>query len=247
MKGMLPYLPVALLAVLWLLSMVYLSRSSRKKLEFMEERLAMLEDSLEKTKITLGEQSSRNTEEINHHVRQLKDDIKAALQSAFESVMKRVAENESAQKGRLDSLNAQVSVLQRKLQEEAAKQAVKAQAVPVQAATPASAAPEAPAAAAATATAASAGARPAAKPPEDSNSKARRLARLIVSDIALYNRKNVEQGVRDGNFYELLDHEVREARLLYERRIPEEIRKSTAYLDEAFAELILKTRKDLNL
>ena len=89
--------------------------------------------------------------------------------------------------------------------------------------------------------------KPPAAPADDAKAKARRLARLIVSDIALYYRKNVEQGVREGNFYEVLGHEVREARSLYERRVPEEIRNTTTYLDEAFAELILKTRRELDL
>ncbi|RQW86349.1 MAG: response regulator, partial [Geobacter sp.] len=37
----------------------------------------------------------------------------------------------------------------------------------------------------------------------DAHNKARRLARIIVTDIALYNQKKVEEGVRNGTFYEL--------------------------------------------
>lgn len=229
MTVMLPYLLISLLAVLFLLSIVFITRNFRKKLTFIEERLTTLENGLEKTKIAVGEQASRNTDEINHSASQLKEEIRSALQTSIESVVKKVAENDSAYKSRLDSLDTQFTALQRKLLEEPTKPVEKTQAAPATAAIPATPA------------------KPPAKPAEDVNSKARRFARLIVSDIALYNRKNVEQGVRDGNFYELLAHEVREARSLYERRVPEEIRNTTAYLDEAFAELILKTRRELNL
>ena len=228
MSVILPYLPISLLFVLFLLSVIFITRKFRKNSSLIEDRLNLLEDALEKTKIALGEQSSRNTEEINHSTGRLKEDLNAALQTSIQSVMSKVAENDSSYNGRLDSLHTQITALQRKLAEQPPKTVEKPQAASAQ-----------PSAQPST--------QPSVKPAEDLNSKARRLARLIVSEIALYSRKNVEQGVRDGNFYELLAHEVREARSLYERRVPEEIRNNTAYLDEAFAELILKTRKELNL
>ncbi len=231
MVNMLPYLLISLFFLLFLLSIIFITRKVRKNLTLIEERLDSLENDLQKTKLTLEEQSSRNTEEISHGNDLLKEEIRAALQASIESVMKKVTENDSASKRMLEALNSQITALQKKMQEEPAKAAERPHAAQT-----APSAPEKPVAKPA-----------AAKPPEDANSKARRLARLIVSEIALYNRKNVEQGVRDGNFYELLAHEVREARSLYERRTPEDIRNSTAYLDEAFAELILKTRKELNL
>ncbi|KAF0220623.1 MAG: response regulator [Geobacteraceae bacterium] len=77
--------------------------------------------------------------------------------------------------------------------------------------------------------------------------KARRLARIIVSDIALYNQATVEEGIRNGNFYRLLADDVHEGRALYERRVPEEIRSCTSYLKEAFEELISKKKRELSL
>ncbi len=77
--------------------------------------------------------------------------------------------------------------------------------------------------------------------------KARRFARLIVSDIALYNQESVEEGVRNGNFYELLEEDVLEGRALYEQRIPSDIRDRTSYLEEAFEELILKKKREMNM
>ena len=77
--------------------------------------------------------------------------------------------------------------------------------------------------------------------------KARRFARLIVSDIALYNQESVEEGVLNDTFYELLGEDVLEGRALYEQRIPQEIRHRTSYLEEAFEELILKKKREMNM
>lgn len=77
--------------------------------------------------------------------------------------------------------------------------------------------------------------------------KAKRLARIIVSDISLYSQAKVEQGVREGNFYELLADDIREGELLYRQRVPESVRLSTSYLTEAFDDLLAKKRAELNI
>ena len=77
--------------------------------------------------------------------------------------------------------------------------------------------------------------------------KARRLARLIVSDIALYNQEYVEEGVLNDTFYKLLEEDVRDGRSLYEGRIPVEVRNGTSYLDDAFEELIAQKKRELNI
>ena len=51
--------------------------------------------------------------------------------------------------------------------------------------------------------------------------KAHRLARNIVSDIALYNQDKVEEGVQAGTFFDLLAKEVNEGRKLFQQRFPE--------------------------
>jgi predicted Zn finger-like uncharacterized protein len=77
--------------------------------------------------------------------------------------------------------------------------------------------------------------------------KARRLARIIVSDISLYNQAKVEQGVRDGNFYNLLADDIREGENLYRQRVSEELREATSYLTDAFEDLIAKKRAELRI
>ena len=48
----------------------------------------------------------------------------------------------------------------------------------------------------------------------------RRYARIIISDIALYNQELVEQGMREGTFSELLKKEIEEGYRLYLVRVP---------------------------
>ena len=68
--------------------------------------------------------------------------------------------------------------------------------------------------------------------------KAQRLARIIVSDIALYNQEKVEAGVRDGNFYDVLQDEIAEGKRLYESRVSEDILGMGDFLSEAFENFI---------
>ena len=48
----------------------------------------------------------------------------------------------------------------------------------------------------------------------------RRYARIIISDIALYNQELVERGIREGTFSELLKKEIEEGYRLYLVRVP---------------------------
>ncbi len=82
---------------------------------------------------------------------------------------------------------------------------------------------------------------------DEAHFKAKRFARLIVSDIALYNEELVEEGVLNDSFYKLLEDDVREGRNLYEERIPEAVRKVSSYLEDAFEELISRKKREMNL
>jgi len=88
-------------------------------------------------------------------------------------------------------------------------------------------------------------------PPEpefpEARTKAIRLARIIVSDIALYNQAKVEEGVMNGTLYALLADDIAEGRALYIRRVSEEIRNNSSYLEDGFAELIAKKKMELGL
>lgn len=81
----------------------------------------------------------------------------------------------------------------------------------------------------------------------ESHLKARKLARSIASDIALYNQAKVEEGVKTGKFYELLADDIMEGRQLFDTRVSAEIRNDEPYLDDAFREIVSKVEKELGL
>ncbi|NKE72310.1 response regulator [Candidatus Manganitrophus noduliformans] len=71
---------------------------------------------------------------------------------------------------------------------------------------------------------------------------ARRLARIIVSDIVLYNKKKVEEGLRSNRFYELLKEEIEEGKKHYDSRVPPEVQKVRDFYKEAFEDFIRKKK-----
>jgi len=86
-------------------------------------------------------------------------------------------------------------------------------------------------------------------PPEEmkEHEKAKRLARIIVSDIKLYNQDAVLEGAKNGTFYELLEKDINDARKLYEQRVPENIRAKTNYLEDSFEKLIKEKKEEQGL
>ena len=76
---------------------------------------------------------------------------------------------------------------------------------------------------------------------------ARRFARIILSDIALYNQGAVEEGIRAGNFDEALAAELREGRELYNGRVSREIIESGDYFAEETAKFVEKKRQTMGL
>jgi hypothetical protein len=73
--------------------------------------------------------------------------------------------------------------------------------------------------------------------------KAKRFARIIVSDIALYNQEAVKEGIRAGNIHEVLRDDIAEGRTLYDSRVPQEIRATKDYLQEALDNFIASKKK----
>lgn len=82
---------------------------------------------------------------------------------------------------------------------------------------------------------------------EEATEKARRLARIIASDIALYNQELVEEGIRTGRFYELLAGEIEEGKRLFAVRVAPELRRQEDFLQTAFTALIDRRRRELQL
>lgn len=73
----------------------------------------------------------------------------------------------------------------------------------------------------------------------ENRDQARRLARAIVSDVALYNREKVEQGIRDDNIFEILDEALTEGREHFLTRVSPEIAASNIF-DIAVVDVLIK-------
>lgn len=75
--------------------------------------------------------------------------------------------------------------------------------------------------------------------------QARRLARLILSDIIIYNAEKVERGVRDDDFFDLLRAEIEDGREYYESRVPASVRESTDFFNETLHHFVQMKREEL--
>ncbi|SNB47762.1 hypothetical protein [Geobacter sp. DSM 9736] len=69
--------------------------------------------------------------------------------------------------------------------------------------------------------------------------QARRLARAIVSDVAIYNREKVEEGIRNDTIFEVLAAELEEGRQHFLSRVSPEISGTNIY-DLAVVDVLIK-------
>lgn len=69
---------------------------------------------------------------------------------------------------------------------------------------------------------------------------ARRIARAVVSDIALYNAKKVEEGIGNDTLFDLLGEEIEEGRSYYLSRVDPEIARNTNFFNFALVDLLVK-------
>ncbi|WP_129124495.1 MULTISPECIES: hypothetical protein [Geomonas] len=69
--------------------------------------------------------------------------------------------------------------------------------------------------------------------------QARRLARAIISDVALYNREKVEQGIKDDNIFELLQDQLNEGREHFQSRVTKDLAESNIF-DIAVVDVLIK-------
>lgn len=75
--------------------------------------------------------------------------------------------------------------------------------------------------------------------------EARRLARLILSDIVIYHPAKVEQGIRDNNFFEVLRDEIEEGRQYYDSRVPMRLRRDTEIYSETIHQFVQMKREEI--
>lgn len=73
--------------------------------------------------------------------------------------------------------------------------------------------------------------------------KARRLARVLASDIAIYNREKKEQGAREGNLVAVLGYEIKKSWEIYKERVGPEFANSTPYFRDALNDMLAEGKK----
>ena len=73
--------------------------------------------------------------------------------------------------------------------------------------------------------------------------RARRLARVLASDIAIYNREKRERGIKDGNLVAVLGYEIKKSWETYKDRVGVEFANSTPYFRDALNEIVAEGQK----
>ena len=68
--------------------------------------------------------------------------------------------------------------------------------------------------------------------------EARRLARLLVSEIKLYHEEQVEEGRRKRDVYERLKEDIDRSRQMYEERVEPRILKTTDYFYQELVRIL---------
>ncbi|HYM62521.1 MAG TPA: response regulator [Thermoanaerobaculia bacterium] len=75
---------------------------------------------------------------------------------------------------------------------------------------------------------------------------ARRLARLILSDIIIYHTEIVERGIREDNFFDLLKTEIEDGRAYFESRVPSHVRHGTSIYQDTLQQFVQMKREELD-
>jgi len=81
--------------------------------------------------------------------------------------------------------------------------------------------------------------------PEEELEEARSFARLLVSEIKLYNEDDVEEGRKEGNLYNRLKEQIDVSRDVYEGRVSEEIRSRNNYFDDELVRILARGDSDI--
>ncbi len=74
---------------------------------------------------------------------------------------------------------------------------------------------------------------------------ARRLARAIASDLALYNEDKIVLGLKNDTFFKEMEEEITEGRELYEARVSPTLRADTNYYERALIDIIIKPKSHI--
>jgi hypothetical protein len=74
--------------------------------------------------------------------------------------------------------------------------------------------------------------------------EARRFARLLVSEIKLYNESKVDQGRKNNDLYERLKEDIDRSRQMYDERIGDDVRKVSNYFYDELVRILADGRAE---
>lgn len=80
---------------------------------------------------------------------------------------------------------------------------------------------------------------------EKESEEARRLARLVLSDILIYHADKVEEGIRQGTFFSLLDREIADGRMYWESKVSPHVREGTNHFSDVLEQFVQMKREEL--
>ncbi len=79
---------------------------------------------------------------------------------------------------------------------------------------------------------------------DERREEARRFARLLISEIKLYNERAVLEGREGGNLYQRLKEDIDRSRQMYDERIPEDVRNSSDFFHEELVRILADGRPE---
>jgi hypothetical protein len=80
---------------------------------------------------------------------------------------------------------------------------------------------------------------------KDPHERAKRLARLIVGDIVLYNRAKITEGIRNDTLFQVLEKELEEGRQYYQKHVDPAVTGQADYFNLAVVDILVKGRGDV--
>jgi hypothetical protein len=83
-----------------------------------------------------------------------------------------------------------------------------------------------------------------AEGPQRALDDARRLARLLISEIKLYNEKKVDEGRAASDLYERLKDDIERSRQVYDERTPEHIRREHDFFKDELVRILADGRAE---
>lgn len=72
-----------------------------------------------------------------------------------------------------------------------------------------------------------------------------RLARTVASDILLYNREKVAEGIKNDNLFEAIEAEINEGHDLFAQRVSPELITKYNFVERAIVDVLIKSCADL--